>query len=75
MATTAAQRFGVAGTCELKKTVQPRSRSRRISERIAPAERVEAGHRLIENDQLGIVDQRLSDADALQHAFRELAQL
>ena len=62
--------------CELKNTVRPSSRSRRIRSRTSrPAERVEARHRLVEEDHLGIVDQRLGQADALQHALRELAQL
>ena len=42
---------------------------------IAPAERIEPRHRLVEEDDLGLVDQRLRDADALQHPFRELPQL
>ena len=60
---------------ELKNTVQPRSRSSQ-DERpdVAPAERIEARHRLVEEDQFGLVDEGLREADALQHAFRELAQ-
>ena len=42
---------------------------------VAAAERIEARHRLVEDHQLRVVDQRLRDADALQHALRELAQL
>jgi len=41
---------------------------------LAAAERVEPRHRLVEEDDLGIVEQRLRDADALQHALGELAQ-
>ena len=33
------------------------------------AQRVEAAGRLVENQQIGIVDERLSQADALLHAF------
>ena len=42
---------------------------------VAAAERIEPGHRLVEEDHLGIVDERLRDADALHHPLRELAQL
>ena len=63
-------------TCELKNTVQPRSRSREDQRaHVAPAERIEARHRLVEDDELRVVDERLRDADALQHALRELSQL
>ena len=41
---------------------------------LAPAERIEAGHRFVEEDHFGIVDQRLREPDALQQALRELAQ-
>src|SRR5205085_12021876 len=41
----------------------------------AAANRVEAGHRLVQEDDLGIVEERLRDPDALQHAFRKLSQL
>ena len=34
-----------------------------------PANRVEAAGRLVENEQIGIVDERLREADALLHAF------
>ena len=39
------------------------------------ADRVEPGHRLVEQHELGVVDQRLGDADALQHALGVLAQV
>ena len=42
---------------------------------VAAAERIEARHRLVEEHHLGIVEQRLGEADALQHPLRELAQL
>ena len=42
---------------------------------VAATERIEAGHRLVEDDELGIVDERLGDAHALKHALRELPQL
>ena len=38
-------------------------------------EGIEPGHRLVEKDDLGIVDERLRDPDALHHPLRELAQL
>ncbi len=61
---------------ELKKTVRPWSRSSQDQRsHVTPAERIEPGHRLVEKDDLGVVQQRLRDPDALNHAFRELAQL
>ena len=39
------------------------------------ADRVEPGHRLVEQHELGVVDERLGDADALQHALGVLAQV
>ena len=36
--------------------------------------RVEAGGRLVDDDQLGIADQRLGDAEALAHAAGEAGQ-
>ena len=39
---------------------------------LAP-ERVEAGRRLVEQDQLGIADERLGELGALAHAGREAA--
>ena len=63
-------------TCELKNTVQPRSRSRRISARTSrrpSGSRPDIGSSKMTSS--GLVDERLRDADALQHALRELAQL
>ena len=42
---------------------------------LAPAERIESRHRLVEEHDLRVVDERLRDADALHHALRELPQL
>ena len=42
---------------------------------VAAANRVEPRHRLVEEDDLGIVDERLRDAHALQHPLGELPQL
>ncbi len=41
---------------------------------IARAGRVDAGGRFVEHDQLRIVQERLGEPDALQHAFRIAAQ-
>src|SRR6185436_6295721 len=41
---------------------------------IAAAERIQARHRLVQEHDLGIVQQRLGQAHALQHPLRELAQ-
>ena len=41
----------------------------------APSDRIEPRHRLIEKHHLRIVQNRLRDARALQHAFREFSQL
>ena len=38
------------------------------------AHRVEAGCGLIEEDEFGLMDESLSEADALQHAFRKAAE-
>src|SRR5258707_10870132 len=42
---------------------------------LSAADWIEAAHRLVEKNNFGIVDQRLSKSHALQHAFRELSQL
>ena len=63
-------------TCELKNTVQPRSRSRRISARTSrrpSGSRPDIGSSKITSS--GSLIERLRDADTLQHALRELAQL
>ena len=39
---------------------------------LAPRQRVDAGRRLIEDQQVGIVDQRAAQAELLPHAAREL---
>ena len=72
----AAQRLGVAQHVRAEEhraaaVAQPQDQLADL----APAERVEPRHRLVEEHDLGIVDERLRDADALQHALRELAQL
>ena len=36
---------------------------------ISAAKRIEPGHRLVENHEVRLVEERLRDADALQHAF------
>ena len=41
----------------------------------AAAHGIKAGHGFIEKDELGIVQNGLADAHALQHAFGKLAQL
>jgi hypothetical protein len=41
---------------------------------VATANGIEPRHRLVENDQLGIVDERLRDADALHHALRVMPE-
>ena len=40
---------------------------------MTPRERIDAGGRLVENQQIGIVHQRAAEADFLLHAARELA--
>src|SRR5579871_38467 len=40
----------------------------------AGAKRIETGGRLIENDKIGIVDERLGQPDALTHAFGVFAK-
>ena len=41
---------------------------------VPAAERIEPGHRLVEEEDLGVVEEGLRQAEALQHALRELAQ-
>ena len=54
----------------------PCSRSSRIRSLIsARADRVEAGGRLVEQDQLGVVDQGLGQADPALHALGVFAEL
>src|SRR5205807_2167278 len=40
-----------------------------------PAAGVEARSRLVQEDELGVAQERLRESDALQHALREMAQL
>ena len=42
---------------------------------LAPAERVQPRHRLVQNDYFRIVEDRLRQPDALQHPLRVLAKL
>jgi hypothetical protein len=42
---------------------------------IAASERIEAGHRFVQEDHFRIVEQRLRNADALDHPLRKLAKL
>ncbi len=42
---------------------------------VPAAHRIEPGHRLVQEKHLRIVEQRLRDAHALDHAFRELPEL
>ena len=44
-------------------------------DRPAPHDRIHAGQRLVENQQLGIVDDRLRELDALTHALAVGADL
>ena len=41
---------------------------------VAPAEGIEPAHRLIEDQDLGIVNQRRREPEALEHALRVLPQ-
>ena len=71
----AAQRFGVAQHVRAEEhraafVAQPQNQRADV----APPQRIEPRHRFVEDDELGIVDERLRDPDALQHALRELPQ-
>ena len=57
-------------SCEEKKTVLP-SFFKPLDDfaHFHAAERIQAAGRLVEDQQVGIVDQRLGQADALLHAF------
>ena len=61
--------------CELKKTVALVAKRQDQVAHLAPSERIEPRHRLVEKHDFRVVDERLGDADALQHALRELAKL
>jgi len=52
--------------------VLPASRRRRMSARMS---RRPGGHRFVQKDDLGVVDERLCQAHALHHALRVLAHL
>ena len=72
----AAQRLGVAEDVraeEHRPALVAQLENQRAD--VAAAERIEPGHRLVEEDQLRVVEQRLRDADALHHPLRELPQL
>ncbi len=72
----AAQRFRIAQNVRAEEDgaasiAQPENQRSQV----ATAERIQPRHRLVEDHQFGIVDERLGDADTLQHALRELSQL
>ena len=56
--------------------VAPRSRSRE-DQRLEPflIDRVEPRERLVEHEQVGLVDDRAEQLDELRHALRQLADL
>ena len=55
--------------------MQPRSRSRSIRlPHLTAAERIEARHRLVEEHDLRLVEERLGQPDALDHALRILPE-
>jgi hypothetical protein len=62
-------------SCELKKTVRPRAFlfGDDLTE-VEAAEGVEARRQFVEDEQVGVGDERLRDADALLHALGEVAQ-
>src|SRR5438093_13640724 len=59
----AAQNYGLAATCQSEDQILD----------LATANRIEAGGRLVENDEVRIVDERLRQANAPLHALREFA--
>src|SRR5688572_26020638 len=59
-----AEEYGLASSLQLQDQLAD----------FASADRIEAGHRLVQQYNLGLVQNRLRDTDALQHAFRELSQ-
>ena len=72
----AAQRFGVGEDVraeEHRASLIAQLQDQRAD--VAAAERIEPGHRLVEEHHLGVVQQRLRDPDPLDHALRILAQL
>ena len=72
----AAQRLGVAQHVraeEDRASAVTKTQDERAD--VAPSQRVEARHRLVENHEVGIVEERLGDADPLQHALGKFAEL
>jgi hypothetical protein len=72
----AAQRLGVAQDVRAEEDgasaiAQPENQRSHV----AAPERIETRHRLVEDHELGIVDERLRDADALEHPLREFPEL
>ena len=58
-----------------KKTVRPRCFSSTMRSRTSlRPDRIEAAHRLVEDEQLRIVHERRREPDALEHALRERAR-
>ena len=65
-----------ASRCEQSRTVLPCCLSERIRSFISRVPiGIQAGRRLVEQDQIGVVDQRLGQADAAGHALGILAKL
>ena len=72
--TRGAMRSTSCSTCEETSTVRPSAPSRRISSTTwRRCDGIEAVERLVEQQQLGRVHERLGQLDALAHALREAA--
>src|SRR5260221_140428 len=57
-------------TAQDHRLAAPRQREDQILD-LAAADRIEAGSRFVEDDEIGIVDERLCETDTPLHAFRE----
>src|SRR6185312_1185611 len=72
----AAERLGVAEHVRAEEDgAAPVAQPENELSDVAAAERIEPRHRLVENHEPRLVQQRLRDPDALQHPFREFSEL
>ena len=76
------ERHAVAGDFDFRKQVRVEKHRRALALEVADnvahqsaAHRVEARGRFVEEDQLGFVEERLRQPDALEHPFGKRAQL
>jgi len=74
MPTRSQERCTSSSSCELRKTVRPRSRSSATNVRNSSCIRGQAARRLVEDEQLRLVARRLAEPDLLRVATGQLAE-